>query len=127
LAELLFDTNVLIDHLHGVKEANELIISVEEGRITGYISTLTEVELFAGKEVENPRIRELVAELTDLFCKVEPGSTIARLAGEFRRRYNVKLADAVIAATAADTGYKLLTKNLSDFKNIREIVAEEPY
>ncbi len=127
MPDFLFDTNVLIDHMRGVKEATELIIRVEDGRIRGHISALTEVELFSGKEVEDPHKRELLGELVGLFNRIELSSEIARAAGSIRRKYGTKTADAIIAATAAAIGYRLLTKNIGDFKRIKEIEAEEPY
>ncbi len=98
--ELVFDTDILVDHLRGTNKATELIEKVKEGSIIGYISILTEAELFAGKDSEDNNKRMLLTELLSLFNKIEVNEAIARLAGEFRRKYNITLADAIIAATA---------------------------
>ena len=56
MEELLFDTNIIIGHLRGNPKATALLEKVREGSIVGYISTLTEAELFAGRDVERAKI-----------------------------------------------------------------------
>jgi predicted nucleic acid-binding protein len=46
--KVVFDT-IIIDHLRNVKQATELVRKVKDKKIIGYVSTLTEAELFAGK------------------------------------------------------------------------------
>ncbi len=43
---------------------------------------------------------------------------LAELAAEMRRKYRVKLIDAIVAATALTTNATLVTKNTRDFKRI---------
>ncbi len=125
MEELLFDTNILIDHMQGIAKASEFLNRTKEGKI-GYVSTVTEAELFAGKDIE-PASIEIVDETLSLFWKIELSSGIARTAGLIRRQYGLKLADAAIAATALTAGYKLVTRNVSDFKRISGLELEEPY
>lgn len=127
MTELLFDTSILVDHLRGVAKATELVENVRNGRTIGYISILTEAELFAGKDSEAERKRALLVELLNLFNKIDVNQSIARVAGEFRRKYNVTLADAIIAATAFIVRCNVATQNIKDFKRIAEINAEKPY
>lgn len=51
---------------------------------------------------------------------------IANKAIELRRKINIKLADAVIAATAIMHNLKLATKNTDDFKGIEGIEIIDP-
>ena len=44
-----------------------------------------------------------------------------------RKAHKIKLLDAIIAATALVHDLTLLTRNLSDFKNINEIDLVNPY
>ena len=125
--ELVFDTDILVDHLRGTKSATVLIEKVREGSIVGYISILTEAELFAGKDSEDENRRALLVELLSLFNKIEVNEAIARVAGEFKRKYGIKLADAIIAATTFIVRCKLTTRNIKDFGKVREINAEKPY
>lgn len=125
--EVLFDTSVIIDHLRGVSAASDLILKVQNGEIMGFISVITEAELFAGKDMEDEGKEKYIIDLLDLFTKISVDSHISRIAGSFKRKHNVLLPDCIIAATAFIQGYKLLTKNTKDFKHIDEITVEEPY
>lgn len=46
-------------------------------------------------------------------------SRVARLAAEFRQRYQTNLVDALIAATAHLRHATLVTRNLKDFQPIK--------
>ena len=127
MSEAVFDTSVLIDHLRNVGKATELIERVRDGLIIGYVSTLTEAELFAGKDSGDDKKRALLIELLNLFNKIEVDEGVARVGGEFRRKYGVSLSDAIIAATAFMVRCGLLTQNARDFRRIREIKTEQPY
>jgi len=61
------------------------------------------------------------------FNKVLVSNEIAVKAGDFCRISNVETADAIIAATAFAMKAKLVTRNASDFKNIKEITLKVPY
>ncbi len=125
--EVLFDTSIIIDHLRGINAASNLISKVQNGEVMGFISVITEAELFAGKSMEDRGNEGYVADLLDLFTKIHVDSHIARIAGNFKRVHNVLLPDCIIAATAFTQGYKLLTKNVKDFERITEIRIEAPY
>ena len=127
MTEAVIDTSVLIDYLRGFREAGDFILKVRDGKLTGYISTLTEAELFAGKDGDNPLKREILVRLIGRFGVVDVNSNIARKAGDIRRKYGTFMSDAVIAATAESLNLRLFTKNIKDFKQIKEIKTEEPY
>lgn len=127
MTEALFDTSVLIDHLRNVAAATALIEKVKNGTINGYISVITEAEIFAGKDAEEITKKRLLDELLNLFSKVDVNSEIARTAGVFRRKYGMNLLDGIIASTASNLRCRLITKDIKDFKPIKEISVEEPY
>lgn len=127
MEELVFDTNILIDHLRGISKATEILEKVKDGTIVGYVSTLTVAELFAGKGAEDKNKRVLLTELLTIFNVIKIDEMIARNAGDFKRKYQVTLADAMIAATTYSLRVKLATKNTKDFKKINEITVTEPY
>jgi predicted nucleic acid-binding protein len=53
---------------------------------------------------------------------------VAQKTIELRRFHNkLKLGDAVIAATALIGNFTLISRNLSDFKRIRELEVIDPY
>lgn len=125
--KIVFDTTILVDHLRNFSRATDLIKKVRNKEIFGYISALTEAELFAGKDSADEKKRLLLSELISVFTKIEIDNEVAKKAGDFKRKYNVLLDDSIIAATAAIHKSKLWTKNLEDFKKIEEIQVEEPY
>jgi len=79
------------------------------------------VEVFAGKDAEKIQKRKLISELLSQFKKINPDNEIFRIAGEFRRKYGVSIPDCIIAATAYSIDADLFTRNINDFKRIREI------
>jgi hypothetical protein len=127
MVDVVFDTDILIDHLRGVEQARSLILKVQSGAISGYISTLTEAELFAGKDEEDEKKRVMMHALLDLFDKIDITSTIARKAGEFRRKYGIEIDDALIGATAFSLNCIVYTRNAKDFGLVKDIESENPY
>ncbi|HUB92572.1 MAG TPA: type II toxin-antitoxin system VapC family toxin [Candidatus Saccharimonadales bacterium] len=125
--ESLFDTNIIIDHMRGLDGASDLIEKVRDGSIVGYISIITEAELFVGKEMEDEGKRAAVVELLSLFNKIDVNESIARIGGEFRRKYGLPFPDALIAATAFIQRCRILTANTKDFDKVKEVKAERPY
>lgn len=117
---MLIDTNIIIDHLRGESRATGLLQKTESGIIKAYISTLTEAEVLSGTKLTPKKINEILM-LFELFEKIEVSSRIAHKAGEFRRRYNCNLIDAIIAASAELKGIELATRNIKHFARIREI------
>ena len=114
-----------------IEEAIELVLDsdkkIRDEKITAYISSVTEAELFSGKDIKLESKKRDLKELIGLFEKVILDNEIAQKSGEFRRNYDIETPDAIIAATAFHKHCKLLTKNKKDFQKIKEIEVEEPY
>lgn len=123
----VFDTTVLIDFLREQSYAKKVVADVELRKTEGFISSISEAELYAGKDAIIKRKREDMQKLITLFEKILVTNEIAQKAGEFERKYSVPLDDCIIAATAFTQNAKLWTKNVQDFKKIKEIETEEPY
>jgi len=120
----VLDTNVLIYFLAGDPAVSEQLEAWREERETFLISTLVQTEVLSlprltQKDIE--KIEGLLATMT----VVPVDASVARLAAEFRRRYRVKLADAVIAATAFLQEAPLVTRNRRDFARVKEIEVEK--
>jgi predicted nucleic acid-binding protein len=104
----LFDTNILIDHLNGVKEAAE-----ELGRYeTKAISAVTWMEVMAGAL---PHEDPLVRNWLNTFRLIPIDDAVAARAVHIRRIRRVKLPDAIILATAHVHSLLLVTRNTNDF------------
>lgn len=125
--KVLFDTSVLVDYLRGMEESKDVMERVRKKELDGYVSSLTEAELFAGKECEKESKREQIRALISLFTRLNVDNEICQKAGEYKRRYGLPLDDCIIAATASLLKARVFTKNVKDFTPIKDINTEEPY
>lgn len=105
-AELLVDTDVLIDHLRGERRLRG------EGRRLG-VSVVSRCELFAGRD-EPTVLRGLLRAMIELPID----SAIAELAGVTRRETGIATPDALIAATALFHRIPLMTRNRRHFQPV---------
>ena len=107
VAEVLVDSDILIDHLRGARR-------YEPGPDVVRYSVVTRAELFAGHGTDEERVDKLLAA----FQELPVDRAIAEGAGRLRRDHGLRLPDALIAATALEFGLALLTRNRRDFESI---------
>ncbi len=106
--KVLFDTNILIDHLSGIDLAGAELRRYQDRAI----SIVTWMEVMAGSNSEDEsRIR---AFLTAFRC-LPITAGVAERAFAVRRERRVKLPDAIILATAEVADRLLVTRNTRDF------------
>jgi len=110
---VLFDTDVFVDHLRGAHRLPQ---------IAGSYSVITRAELFAGQEKDEPAVRALLA----LHSELAVDSAIAERAGRIRRASDVRMPDALVAATALEHDLNLVTRNRRDFDRIRGLRVRSP-
>lgn len=108
-AELLVDTDVLIDHLRGVRRLRA------DGALMG-LSVVSRCELFAGRD-EPERLRRFLSPMVQL--PIDPA--IAELAGVTRRDTGIATPDALIAATALAHDIPLMTRNRRHFERVADL------
>ncbi len=125
--KIIFDTTILVDCLRNHKGAVEAVKLIAKREVDGFISVITEAELYSGRDCRTPSGAVTVASLITLFTKVNLSNDIAQKAAEYRRNFSVEIPDAIIAAPAFSQDAKVWTKNIEDFKAIKEIRVEEPY
>jgi len=125
LNNLLLDTSVLVDHLREYKPATEFLETAFNSGAVVAISAVTEMELYAGKSMENPAIEEDVLKFLKLFKTLPVTSNIARQAGLMLRRYRhqgLTPIDAIIASTAMEHNANLITRNIKHFRMVKGII-----
>ena len=105
----VFDTNILIDFLHGVPEAR---LELRRHRRRA-LSVVTWIEVLVG--ADDPEKERRARLLLDRFTVVEVGEGVRERAVMLRRTMRLKLPDAIILATAQDLGWPLVTRNTRDF------------
>ena len=119
--KILIDTNVILDVLCNRKEFIEDSLKVfkycEANQITGYISALSipNIVYIMRKELDNERIKEILATLTTIFSVVD-----------LRQNDLIKAADLdfsdyedalqCVCASRVKANY-IVTRNIKDFKN----------
>lgn len=114
MADGLIDSDVFIDHMRGARELMPQHV--------GYYSIVTRCELFAGRNVAESDIRELLGGYTEL--RVTP--EIAEAAGRLRRSTRITTPDALIAATAIEHSLDLITRNRRDFDQVPGLIVRAP-
>lgn len=121
---LLVDTDVLIEYLRGHERAIDYLEGLEADLSVSVVSV---AELFAG--VRGDEEEHGLQQFLLAFTVLPVTETVARTGGFYRREYRPShgtgLADALIAATAAEHGFSLATFNWRYFPMISEIVT--PY
>jgi len=104
----LFDTNILIDYLNGIPAAKRELDLYESCAI----SIVTWMEVMSGGESQ---LAETTRAFLNHFIAIPIGEPIAERAVKLRRERRLKLPDAIILATALETGLMLVTRNSKDF------------
>jgi hypothetical protein len=106
--KVLFDTNILIDHLSGIERAGAELRQYQDRAI----SIITWMEVMAGSSAEDEsRIRSF---LTAFRClPITPD--VAERTFLVRKQRKLKLPDAIILATAETADRLLITRNTRDF------------
>src|SRR3990172_3190668 len=123
--DYLIDTNILNYHTAGDRESVDFLR--KEIRMKSFhISILTKIE-FLGWDKHTPEGLEKCRKLIDTALVHPVDEKVARQTIEIRRKGKVKLADALIAATALSYGLTLVTKNTSDFNHIEGLFLENPF
>jgi len=114
VADILVDTDIFIDHLRGSTE-------LKPGRHRLHYSVVTRAELFAGSSAS-----DLVAQLLAPFREIKVDRSVAERAGRVARECQIRLPDALIAATALENRLSLTTRNRKDFERVRGLRIRTP-
>jgi hypothetical protein len=117
---ILCDTCVLVDFVNG---RSEQITELKANAIQLFINPVIELELLQGarNKAELLRLEKIVA----MFYIVEMPAEVIDVARQLIKLYSLshglRLADALIAATALVYELDLLTDNVKDFRFIPEL------
>jgi len=106
----VFDTNILIDYLNGVYEAADEIRQYEERNIR----ILTWMEVLAG--INNTVEENVIHGFLSTFNIIDLDIHTAERAVKLRKTHRMKLPDAIIYATAQESGCIFVTRNSKDFQ-----------
>lgn len=119
MVKALFDTNILIDYLNGVKAAKAELAKHSDKAI----SSITWMEIQVGTEPpDQVRVDKFLLKF-----EVLPITMIVSVeAVAIRKQYRIKLPDAIIWATARLDDRILVTRNKKDFP-VSDLGIRVPY
>ncbi|MBS3975427.1 MAG: type II toxin-antitoxin system VapC family toxin [Syntrophomonadaceae bacterium] len=119
------DTNIIIYTLKGMREAVQALEQLEEDALEVYYSTIVEAELFSFHELtteQKVRIRGILdlGEIVDVDSEVALKAAELRALSKKNYQRKLKLPDAIVVATAFLYSATLITRNVDDFKYLRD-------
>jgi predicted nucleic acid-binding protein len=123
----LWDTNTAIYYLQQQFPPNaEKFIDdiLKDGQPV--ISAITEIELLCWKAATEKDMEVLQSFIGDALV-IELEQPIKLKTAELRKVYNIKLPDAIIAATALVYDLTLISRNRADFSRINGLKVKDPY
>jgi len=123
--QYLIDTNAMIDYLgiklpaSGMDFMNKVIDAVPN------VSVVTKIEVlgFNAPEQHYKTLSDFINDATVL----DLTNNVVETSIEVRKKHKTKLPDVIIAATALVYGLVLISRNISDFKNIDGLRAIDPH
>jgi predicted nucleic acid-binding protein len=121
----LLDTNILIYHLKGDIPEREIEKIESILKHSFIISVITKIEFLGWRKHTFDGFLK-AQEFLRHAAIIPVDSELADLAIELRRNNNIKLADALIAATALFNDLVLVTGNEDDFKALEELEIYNP-
>ncbi len=123
--QYLMDTNVVIDYLGNKLPASSMDFMNDVIDAVPHISVITKIEVlgFNAPEQHYTILSDFIndAIVFDLSNNLVEASIV------IRKKYKTKLPDAIIAATALVYDLIVISRNISDFKNIDGLKVIDPH
>jgi predicted nucleic acid-binding protein len=120
--KLVFDTNILINHLRGGDVWDDILDKIDEDTKI-YLPSIVMFELFSGQSSKNKKNFNKIMKLVKCFDLVDLDSEIAAKAGELYRDVSksLEVSDYIVAATALHLKAEVVTLNRKHFRLIPEL------
>jgi predicted nucleic acid-binding protein len=123
----LWDTNIAIYFLQQqFPPKAEKFIDQTFQQSEPILSAITEIELLCWKTATEKDLELLKSFIEDSLV-IELEAEIKLKTAEIRKLYNLKLPDAIIAATALINELTLLTRNTRDFEKVEGLKVIDPF
>jgi len=121
-AKYLIDTNAVINFSENKlpSKAKTFIASIIDDEPV--FSIINKIELLGFSAVP-----DLIVELLDSGIVIELSEQVANKTIELRKSHRLKLPDAIIAATAIEYDITLVTRNIDDFKKVKNLKIQNPW
>ena len=119
----LIDSNILI---YASKEDDSVAFEFLSGLKTFSYAGVTKIEIFGYGGISK-REEQQLENLLSFGTKIHLSNAIEDKAINIRKRWNVKLGDAIIAASAILGNHVLVTHNVEDFRRIEGLEIVNPF
>ncbi|GAC1501589.1 MAG: type II toxin-antitoxin system VapC family toxin [Chamaesiphon sp.] len=122
----LYDTNIFIYYLADEPTVNSLFTEDFLNLHDVLVSPIVRIELLSFSSLSEEE-EQSIEDLLSQFSSVPLSREIEDQTLQLKRRYKIKLPDAIIAATALHQDAFLVTRNVSDFQGIAGLKIENPF
>ena len=119
------DTNSILYYLRNQKNLNKHFVFIVQGSSPISLSVIAKIELFSYPELQDDEAKEIQGFIKD-FRIDELDNVIVDQTIKIRKKYKLKLPDAIIAATALVNNSTLITHNKKDFQKIKNLKIIDP-
>jgi len=122
----LYDTNIFIYYLTGELAVLPLFTETFLSQNTIIISPIIRIELLSFPQLSESETH-IIINLLKQFESVPIQPAIEAETIQIKRKYRIKLPDAIIAATALQRSARLVTRNINDFRQISALELCNPF
>jgi len=123
--EYLLDSNAIIGYLAGKIPASGMKILSEIIDKIPNVSVISQIEVMRFNDTrENEAILEKFINLSRIYPL---SNNVVKHTINLCKKSNIKLPDAIIAATALIENFTLVTRNITDFKKVPDLILLDPW
>lgn len=120
--KLLFDSNIIIY----ISKGTLGLKSFTRENDLPFLSVITYMEIMS-YSFQSRKEKTFIENFSADSNLIHLESNIIERGIELRKKFKIKLPDAIIAATALVNNFKLVTRNTDDFKNIPNLKLLNPF
>ena len=121
----MIDTNAVVDYIGNKLPSDGMAFMDKVIDDTPLVSVITKIEVLGFTTLE--KHYRLLTDFMDDAIVFHLSNEIVDVCIGLRKKYKIKLPDAIIAATALSQNLVLISRNNKDFKKINEIEAIDPW
>ncbi len=123
--QYLIDSNAAIDYLKGSLPASGMKLMDSIINDIPNVSVITKIEVLGFSTV--PSAYKLLTEFFDDAIVFGLTEEVTDKTIEIRKTHKIKLPDAIVAATALVNKFDLVSRKISDFKNVQGLKVIDPH
>lgn len=124
-SQYLIDTNAVVDYLGGKLPSIGITFMNDVIDAEPNISVITKIEVLGFNAP--PQHYKILSNFIDDVTTLELTTNVVEACIQIRQKNKIRLPDAIIAATALIYDLVLISRNISDFKNIDGLVVVDPH